>query len=248
MIKISKWARLNPKSSRFIIALCHFLVVINAICFGALMYIFDWEGPRWLLVIAANIFFISYVRYPKLDKKKSKNVSLYVRQKAHDFTLVFFYSIVISLGVNNYIIHNNNDYSTVQRPTAKLVVYELKPENNTSNKRQHRSAVKGKIKKLRKQIKHELRKLKKELKRKNDKAGVIALKILLSLLTVGASLILGYLVAALACNLSCSGQEGLAAVVLILGIGGVIWLMIITLNNILKKVGQKKKKPISSAY
>lgn len=241
MKKLSKWAKINPNLSRSIIAFSHLLVVINAVCFGTLLFIFNWGESKWLLAVVANLFFISYIFYPKKSKEKNQLRPSYIRQKAHDFSLVIFYSVVIAFGVNNFLIQNNYDHNLVRQPTAKFIVHKPKSENPTTIRKNLKSKVKGKIKKLRKQIKYELRELKNELKKQNDKGGVIALKILLTLLTIGVALLLGYLIAALACNLSCSGEEGLAWVVLILGWGGIIWLGIIAIKNIFRKIGQKKK-------
>ncbi len=49
---------------------------------------------------------------------------------------------------------------------------------------------------------------------------------------------LGALIAVLSCELSCSGQEGLAATVLILGWGGILWLGIIVIRNIFRDIGK----------
>ena len=239
--KLSKWAKLNPKLARIIITISHVLVYVNAICLGLLLFIFDWGESRWLLVIVANLFFISYIFYPKKSKKENKkNCSYlqynrqYIRQKAHDFSLVIFYAIVISLGVNNFLIQPNHSNNMVQQPTAKFIVHKPKLENHTTNRKQIKSEFKRKFKKLRKQIKKELRALKKELKKKNDKAGMTLVKFLLFLLTIGVAISLGFLILVLSCNISCSGQEGLAFVVLLLGWAGIIWLGVITIKKIFK--------------
>lgn len=239
--KLSQWAKINPKLARIIIAISHVLVYVNSIFLGILLFLFDWGASKWLLVIVANLFFISYIFYPKKSKKKNKrNCSYlqynrhYIRQKAHDFSLVISYSIVIALGVNNFLmqpIHGNNK---VQQPIAKFIVYKPKVENHTTNRKQLKSEFKQKFKKVRKQIKQELRNLKKELKKKKDKKGSRLVKLLLFLLTVAAAVVLGFLILALSCNLSCSGKEGLAWVVLFLGWTGIIWLGIIVLKKIFR--------------
>lgn len=240
MKELSKWAKINPKSSRIIIAFSHLLVVINAVCFGILLFICNWGESKWLLAVIANLFFISYIFYPEKNEKKNQYIPSYVRQKVHDFSLVIFYSVVITFGVNNFLMQNNNDNNLVRQPTAEFIVYKPKSENQTSDRKKPKFEVKENNKELRKQIKDEFQELKIELKRQNDKGGVIGLKILLTLLTIGVALLLVYLIAALSCSLSCSGQEGLAFVVLILGWGGIIWLGIIAIKNIFRKIGKRK--------
>jgi hypothetical protein len=133
MKELSKWAKVNPKSSRIIIGFSHLLVVINAVCFGILLFIFNWGESKWLLAVIANLFFLSYIFYPEKSKKKNQYRPSYVRQKAHDFSLVIFYSVVITFGVNNFLMQNNNDYNLVRQPTAEFMVYRPKLENQTTN-------------------------------------------------------------------------------------------------------------------
>jgi len=239
--KFSKWGETNPKLARIIIALSHVLVFINAICLGILLFIFNWGESKWLLVIVANLFFISYIFYPKKSKKENKKNGSYlqynrhyIRQKAHDFSLVLFYGIVISLGVNNFLMQPIHVDNMVQQPTAKFIVHKPKLENQTTNRKQLKFEFKKKFKKVRKQIKQELRNLKKELKKKKDKMGMRLVKFLLFLLTIGAAIFLGFLILVLSCELSCSGQEGLAWVVLLAGWTGVVWLGVIAIKKIIK--------------
>ena len=136
--------------------------------------------------------------------------------------------------MNNFLlqpIHGNNK---VQQPTAKFIVYKPKVENHTTNRKQLKSEFKQKFKKVRKQIKQELRNLKKDLKKKKDKMSMRLVKLLLFLLTVGIAIFLGFLIFALSCNIACSGEEGLAWVVLLLGWTGIIWLGIIVLKKIFR--------------
>ena len=70
------------------------------------------------------------------------------------------------------------------------------------------------------------------------KAGLI-------IVTIIAALGLLYLVAALACSLSCNGSDAAAVVVLILGLAAIIWGTIAVINRISR--GPKKKKKESPA-
>ena len=235
MKKLSKWGKRNPKSSRIIIAISHLLVLLNAVFFGTLLFIINWGTSKWLLAVAANLFFIAYIFYPKKSKKKKQFSNFYLRQKTYDFSLVVFYSVVIAFGVNNFLIKNSNINNSALQPAATFIAHKPKSENKITKQ--------IKPKEIRKQIKHDLRRLKKELKSQKNKGGEKNLKIFLTLLTIGIAVLLGYLIAGLSCSLSCFGQGGLAGVVLLVGWIGTAWLGIIAIDHIWKKMGKKKKTP-----
>ena len=65
-------------------------------------------------------------------------------------------------------------------------------------------------------------------------------QVIFTILTILAALLLLGLVAALSCSLSCSGAEGAAALVAILGVGLVVFLTIIALKAIFKEKSPKK--------
>ena len=65
-------------------------------------------------------------------------------------------------------------------------------------------------------------------KSEGDKAG-------LTILAIIAALGLAFLVGALACNLSCSGSDGAAIAVAVIGLGAIVWLLVVVLKSINKK-------------
>lgn len=73
-------------------------------------------------------------------------------------------------------------------------------------------------------------------------AGTTVLKIFLILLAIVAAVGLLYLVASLACTISCNGADALALVVAIVGATGVVLLFIVALKAILR-IGKHKKNP-----
>lgn len=243
MKKLSYWAKNNPKAARILIAIGHLLTVLNALFAGALLIVFNFGYSGWFLVIIANVFFISYFLYPKKGVARGLFRHSYIRQKSHDFILVFSYSLVIVLGVNNFFTqtHYNSSHNyghNLAQPTAKFIVHKTFSKKETKSLK---SELKTRVQNLRKEIRTELRALKKELKRQNDEGGQQGLKALLILLTIGLAIIFAYLISALSCSLLCSGNEGLAAAVLVLGWGGILWLGILAIKNILKK--GKKENP-----
>lgn len=236
MKQLSRWANANPNKSRLIIVLCHFLIVINAICCGVLLFLFSVEESNWLLIGAANIFFLVYILYPKRSIDKNEYRLSYARRKTHDFSLMILCSIVISLGVNNFLIQNNREINLLPEPTARFMVFNPASETEITNRKNLKSALKEKVKSLKKQVKLELRELKKKTDRKDGKTGTILLQFLLMFLTLAIAFILGFIVALFACDLSCTGQGTLALVVLIVGWGGILWLSVIAIKAILEKI------------
>ena len=243
MKKLSQWAKINPTTARIFIVIGHLLAMLNALFFGVLLFIFNKEYSWLFLVIMANIFFVAYFLYPKKGKKKGLFRYSYARQKLHDFTLVLSCSLAIALGFNNLFTQTYHNYShnyshNLTQPTARLVVHKTFSKEETKSLK---SALKVKAQNLRKEIRHELRALKKELKIQKKEGDQEGLKVLLILLTIGLALLLAYVIAALSCSLSCSGNEGLAVAVLVLGWGGILWLGILAIKNILKM--EKKQSP-----
>ena len=237
MKKLSYWAKAHPVSARIIIAICHVLVIPNAICLGILLFLFDCGDTRWLLVIIANLFFILFILYP--DKLSNSGVFRYsyARQKFHDFGLVVCGSLVLALGVNNFFTQGHNDRSFAQQPKAEFIVYQTQNKDHEKEK----PRIKQRLKQLKKQIRQEVHIIKKTLKKQDRNGQSTAVKILLTLLTVAVALFLGYVVAALGCSLACSGADALALVVWLLGWGGIIWLGVIVIKRIWAKHGNPKE-------
>jgi hypothetical protein len=240
MKRLSIWGKNNPTKAKIIIGISHTFIVLNAICLGFLLFVSDFGTFKWISIIFANLFFIAYLFYPEKDIEAKQFQVSYKRRKIHDFFLVISYAIVIVFGINNFLLQENEDYRPKERVTAKFIVNKSKSENQASYQRKPITKVRAGIQKIKKQIRYEFRELKYELRKQNDRTGLIIYKILLTMLIVGATLALGMLVAALACNLSCSGNEGLAYVVLVLGWTSLIWLQIILIKKVVKMKGQKK--------
>jgi hypothetical protein len=80
---------------------------------------------------------------------------------------------------------------------------------------------------------------------KKDKDVSNAGKVALIILSIAVALGLLYLIAALACDLSCSGSEGAATVLMIGGAGLIVFLFILALRAILGKK-KRAKKPVNN--
>jgi hypothetical protein len=237
MKTLSKWAKANPVKARWLIAFSHVLVVLNAICLGILLFLSDWELWRLLLPLAANVFFIAYLLYPKKGRKTGLFRHSYVRQKTHDFCLVFSYGLVIALGVTHFF--NCEEVPATRQMATQWMSLPSITENAATNTPELFQQLKMKPRELKKQIRHELKQLKKDLRKQGDNAGTEAAKVLLILLTIALALFLGYLITVLACNISCSGNEGLALVVWLGGGALIIFLTILAIRKITQTPAKK---------
>lgn len=244
MKKLSYWAKANPEQSRAIIALAHVFTGVNALVLGGLFYFSDFDVSRGPLLIFGNLFFLSFFLYPLKEQASGWFRNSYMKRKILDFLLVFSAALTLAFGVNHFL-SVGEPLSPLPEGKAKLIVHKSYPDKELKSDRDFGSEVSQKVRQLRKDIRAELKELKKELKNRDGDGKTNLIKALLIMLTIGVAVTLGMLVAALACNLSCSGYEGLAVVTLILGWGGIIWLGFIAIKNILRKVGQGRKNPSS---
>ncbi|KAA3631335.1 MAG: hypothetical protein DWQ02_16565 [Bacteroidetes bacterium] len=237
MKKLSLWAKNNPVKSRIVIGLAHVFGGINAIFLGLVLYITEFGYSPWLMFSIANLFFLAFFFYPQRRFSKGWFKYSYFRQKLHDFTLVVSGILAFALMCNNFLSLSSPTVP-IENGEAKLIVHKDNSLPEAKTKKGFKSELKAESRQLRKNIKKELKELKRAWKaqKQNGNAGFV--KALLIMLTIGVAVTLGMLVAALACNLSCSGYEALALIVLILGWGGIVWLGIIAIKNILQKVGK----------
>jgi hypothetical protein len=209
MKRISKWAQRHPIAARLIITLSHLLIMTNGLLAGLFLFFNDWQHASYTLFFLITSFTLLFIFYPKRGQKTGLFKYSYRSQKIHDFGLVFFSFLMISVGSNNWLVKNITTVST-SSPTATFIIHKQKK----NSKRQ-----------LKKQLRTELRALKKEFKKRKNKKGSKLVRILLTLLVFGAAIGLGALIAGLACHLSCSGYSGLATLVGIGGIGGIAILV-----------------------
>ncbi|MEN8121626.1 MAG: hypothetical protein ABFS35_14845 [Bacteroidota bacterium] len=235
MKNLSYWGKNNPGKTRKIIAILHILLVFNAFSLATLTSLFDIDIPRAVLLIFGGIFFIAYFLYPSKKTKNGIFKYSYKKQKTLDFLLVVSYFLILSFGLKYTTIISETDHAK-QLP---ILVQGDSPQQDVKNQGEPLFDSKLTFKELRKKIKSEFKELKKELKKQKDKPGIVFLKVFLVILSLAAAIGLGYLIAALACSLSCSGMEGLAVIVLIFGWAGVVLLTVVSIKNIVKKIGMK---------
>lgn len=147
----------------------------------------------------------------------------------------YLFSCITIKGINLFLTIN---HKIIDLPEKKRQSNTCTQRNN-EKLNQKEGRIKSKIRNITENFRYKLKVLKEKIK-KQSKGKRNALKILLSLLTIAAMVGLAYIIAILACNIACSGAEGLAYVVAIGGLIGIIWLGVIALKNI-AKIGKSNK-------
>lgn len=240
MKSISYWGRSNPQKARLIIAASHILLIINALFLGFLSFYKGIVFPKWVLITLPVLFFGVYLFYPFKGMRTGVFEYSWFRQKAHDVVLIFFYVLIITIGFNRFanspIIVNHS----TNGPTAQFIVHKTSPDVNNDRG----IGIWQTLKELKNEVKNEIKALKNDFKKKRKSKWSTFAEILLVVGSLFLALTLIWLVGALACSLSCSGMEGLAIVVLVLGWGGTILLTVLAIRKILKNTRIEKQKSL----
>jgi len=243
MKKISVWAKHHPWTARIIIVVSFILLNVLGFTTGLLLHDSGIYLPLAVLLFFACLYATGFIAYPFKTKngKYRLGASRYVRQKTCDILLAgSTYLMIVYCGNHKEILFR---YSIpFNRALASNTIL---PKDSTLKTYKSIAAFKSSIKDVNGKLHSwkERKKLLKEqvsgIKKANDlsdgaKTALIILSVLLALGLI-------YVVAALACTLSCDGSEVAAVVVGIGGTGLVIFLLILVIRSIL---GKKRHKNI----
>lgn len=232
MKNLSRWAKAYPRQARFILVLAHVSIAFGALTCGFSTYFADIVLPTWLPILLANCFFLAYFLYPQKGAALGWFKFSYLRQKSHDFILSTSYALLIVSGLNVWLFSNLDSGVNQATASPRLIAQHLKPTglDEKTVKKHTITDLKASFQELKAAIKT----YKAEQKvADNNAAG--GKKGWLIAVTILGALVLGYVITGLACGIACSGQEGLAWALLIVGWGGIIWLSIILIKKIAKK-------------
>lgn len=235
MKKLSYWSNRNPVKARIIIGVSHVVLIILALITGINTYIEEIHFSERLLFVLVNLFFLAYIFYPKRGHKEGFFIYSYHRRIRHDVTLLLSSFLILTIGVNRFAyspIHQEE-----QAYEIRLMVFKPGVPNVTS--KENRSELFRMFKSFRKDVKQKLNALKIDRQSHQDftTAGKVALILLTLLLAAGVA----GMVAVFACNIACSGNEGLAWAVLVGGAIGIVWLTVVVISKILR-AGKEKEK------
>ena len=231
MKAISYWARRNPTPSILIIILLHFILAFIWLFLGVDLYEQGILLPAWVMNLSIIIFLAAVAFYPVRGLQYWVLKHSYRRQKMMDLMLLLSSAVMIICYVNHPNDMGSMSTPQIQEARAMPIALKLKDEVARGIDKAEKKSLRKKIKEHRKKVRQEVRDTVKMLKKQNTTAGQIGLVILI-LIAAG---ILLYLLGALACNLSCSGNEGAATLVLIFGTGLLILGVVLAVKAVFKK-------------
>jgi uncharacterized membrane protein HdeD (DUF308 family) len=234
MRKLSLWAKHHPVYARIIIVISHCLLVWIGYFLGMQLSETGIElSPLWLYLFI-GIFFITGATYPS---KKSRN---YFKRKLYDFMVAccsFFMVISVTYQLNTPAsVYEPIQATTIAHPSpykyveAKKLLEQFKNGEKTKFNSKEKRIIK-------KEFNYQLLQYAKAKVTGDKTTGEqVALIILTCIAAVG----LLYLLAALACTISCNGSDAAAIIVFVLGTAAIIWGLVAVIRSIRRK--QKKSK------
>jgi hypothetical protein len=234
MRKISRWAKHHRLPAIISLVVIKLLLAFIAAYVGVSLLGMNIRIPFPVFFIALLVLITTAIAYPSKHVARLTKKQFYIRQKTCDFMIATCSFVMIGTWVNTNLpvaisTATVSAATTTINPTAEEILASLKYRDKSTLTRQEKRILKTEFKQ---QVKiYTVTKLKGH---KDDagKAGLI-------ILTIVAALGLLYLVAALACSLSCNGSDAAALVVGILGTALIIWGVIAVIRRISR--GPKKK-------
>lgn len=243
MRKISSWAKLHPVSAQIIIVSSFLVLNILGYSTGLLLRETGISLPFITILFFICLYAVGFIAYPFKVKRTRRRVTpvQYLQQKTCDLLLagssflmivyfgnhrevLFRYSLPFTKAMASTPVLPRDSVSKTYKSIADFSV----AMKDAGGKMLH-------WKERKKILKEQVRAIKKaDDLSAGAKAGLI-------ILSVAVALGLIYLIAALACNLSCGGSDVAAVIVGIGGTGLVIFLLVVVIRKILGKKGHQKK-------
>lgn len=232
MRKISIWAKHHIYLARTCIVLIKAALFFMAIYSGKSIAGLGITIPGWFFTASLIVLFITVITYPE-TQRNNKGKSIYTIRKTTDFVLCLSsFTLVVMLANREQTIWSNSSMPYVfaasikdRHHTAQQILASLQYRDKSTLTRHEKRILKREFaSQLKTYVKAELAGDKKT-------AGQVGLVILTIIGAIG----LTYLLAALACSVACSGADGLAILILAVGLTGIIWGTIALINYILKR-------------
>ena len=230
MYYVSKWAKSNTKKARLLMVLGHVVLHLMGILFGLYLFANGFENNTLLIYGLAAMYCLLYALYPNKSDGYCFIKHTYAIQKGFDFLLISLYPVILALGLPNLM---NQAFSTASNKASETVL-------TASCERIFLNSVKiSDFPKdwfvLKKQVvKHHLKKLKWQ-KRERPFREWIGPAFLITIVILIA-LFLCFGLAALSCTIFCSGYPGWATILFFTGLTGIIFLSIILIRKIIRKM------------
>lgn len=229
MKRISFWAYHHKWTARFLIVFS--LLIINCIglFLGDALVVAKFIVPSLWVYGLAFLFIMGFVTYPSKNER-SRYKNFYRRRKGSDLLLLSTTFLLIICFGNHYELERNQSPFHFTYAGAS----EIKANALSTNENLIVPSTKKKsslIKQWKKKLKDNIRTIRKEYK--DASPGEKAALIVLTLIVAVALL---WLVASLSCNLSCSGSDGAAVVVALLGTALIVFFAV----RVIKRINRGK--------
>jgi len=240
MRKISTWAKAHKWPARIILVLSLLLLNITGILTGYLLKELAVIVPGFVLLLTILLYVWAILSYPaRSTRSRYAPGQYYTRQKTRDFILAgTAFILFVCISNNNKLVSASflslQAATNAHPPDSQGRAYKPVWKFSASMKDENGKMLKWKERK--KLLKEQIRGIKKS--NELSKGQKVALTILAVLVALG----LLYVVAALACNLSCSGSDAAAVIV---GLGGgalVIVLLVVAIRAIYNKKRKELRK------
>jgi fatty acid desaturase len=239
MRKISLWAKHHPLQAILFIIIIKILLAIIAFFIGSALLKMGFYIPFIVFIISIIVLLAAVFFYPSRHFAGLSKKQFYIRQKSCDLAIAICAFVMIGTLVNNNFIIPHSTVSFASNsiiktsPTAEEILASLQYRDKSSLSKQEKKILKHEFKKQLKVY------AKAKLRGKKDEAA----KALWIILTVIAAVGLLFLLAALACSLPCSGAEGAAVAVMIIGLVAIIWGAVVLIKRISSGPKQKENSP-----
>jgi hypothetical protein len=235
MKNISIWASRHKWPARFIIIGSFFILNLIGLFLGDALTLSQITIPSLWIYAIGFIFIAGFITYPS-RKQKSKYKNYYKKQKSFDLLLISTtFLLIICFGNHSNLSKNQSPFGfTYANATALTVI---------SNPELNKTSIDPSPKKKTSLIKNWKRKLKENIKtiRREYKDATPGERTALIVLSIIVAFALFLLVLSASCSLSCSGSDGAALLVALLGTGLIVFLLVKVIKRI-NRGGPKKPK------
>jgi hypothetical protein len=235
MKNISIWAFRHKWAARFVI-ICSFLILnFIGLFLGDALTISQIAIPSLWIYVIGFIFFAGFITYPS-RKQKSKYKNYYKKQKSSDLLLVSTTFLLIICFGNHYNLPKNQSPFGFTYANATALTIIANPQLHKTSIDPSPKKKTSLIKKWKSKLKENIRTIRREYK--DATPGERTALIVLSIIVAFA---LFLLVLSASCSLSCSGSDGAALLVALLGTGLIVFLLVKVIKRI-NRGGPKKPK------
>jgi hypothetical protein len=216
MLSISQWASKHTLTARTMLVTSHIMLTILAVTMGKFMSNLAINIHPAFLYSSMLLFSIAFIGYP-IKKRNIPFSKRYRKQKSFDALLAFSTFLMI-------LCQSNLSASSSSIPTASA--WAPKRANHSIIKKTETRKQKGRIL-------HFL---------ESSKNYSSTEKTLITILAIIGAAGLLYLLAALACTISCNGAEGAAIAVGIVGTAAIIFLFVKLMKHLNKNPSITRNK------